>query len=37
MYKFLESQIDYDKVVDDEDEVLVGVGIDESLSRRSLG
>ena len=37
LYKFLESQIDYDKVVDDEDEVLVGVGIDETLSRRSLG
>ena len=36
LYKFLESQIDYDKVVDDEDEVLVGVGIDEILSKRSL-
>lgn len=36
LYKFLESQIDYDKVVDDEDEVLVGVGIDEILSKRNL-
>ena len=36
LYKFLESQIDYDKIDDYEDEVLVGVGIDETLSKRSL-
>lgn len=36
LYKFLESQIDYDKVVDDADEVLIGVGVDETLSKRSL-
>ncbi len=35
LYKFLESQIDYDKVVEDEDEVLVGVCVDETLSRKN--
>lgn len=36
LYKFLENNIDYDKVIDDEDEVLVGVGVDEILSKRGL-
>lgn len=36
LYSFLESHIDYNKVTSDEDEVLIGVSIDETMSRRNL-
>lgn len=36
LYNFLESQIDYNKVIDDENEVLIGVSIDETLSKKGL-